>query len=77
MKTDLLVLIENGAIDMLSAEKIGVAFQQLRDCSDQLEQMVFGAGQDLSKDDLAIDATLANHAAAVSADTPPEGDAAA
>lgn len=59
MKTDLPVLIEDGAIDMLAAEEIGIAFQQLRDCSDQLEQMVFGADQDLGKDDLAISATLA------------------
>jgi hypothetical protein len=59
MKTDLPVLIEDGAIDMLSSEEIRIAFQQLRDCSDQLEQIVFGAGQDLSKDDLEIGVTLA------------------
>lgn len=58
MKTELPVLIEDGAIDTLAAEEIGVAFQQLRDCSDQLEQMVFGAEQDLGKDDLAITTTL-------------------
>jgi hypothetical protein len=59
MKTELPVLIEDGAIDMLTTEEICIAFQQLRDCSDQLEQMVFGANQDLCKDDLAISATLA------------------
>jgi hypothetical protein len=58
MRTDLPVLIEDGRIDSLSAEEIGIVFQQLRDCSDRLEQMVFGAAQDLSKDDLAIGATL-------------------
>lgn len=59
MKADLPVLIEDGGIDMLSTEEIRAAFQQLRDCSDQLEQMVFGADQDLGKDDLAISVTLA------------------
>lgn len=71
MKTDLPVLIEDGAIDMLSAEEIRIAFQQLRDCSDQLEQMVFGADQDLSKDDLAISGTLAERDAGPTAATRP------
>jgi hypothetical protein len=59
MKTDLPVVIKDGAIDMLSVEKIRFAFQQLRDCSDELEQVLFGSDQNLSKDALKIGAALA------------------
>ena len=58
MKADLPVLIRHGVIDMLATEEISMAFQQLRDCSDQLEQIVFGAHRDLRKNDLPISATL-------------------